>query len=116
MGSSTLVLRSTAMTMVRCSTPSRRAGDDGQDLPLVGHRLADGEGAVGPELDRLAGQRHLGVGLGPAVEDHFGIDVEIEVAMAIENALGSAAELRRRVRPAMGRRRRSSNNSCRSPL
>ena len=42
------------------------AGDDGEDLSLVGHRLADGEGAVGTELDGLAANGDLGVGFGAA--------------------------------------------------
>src|SRR3954462_14584601 len=60
------------------------AGDDGEYLTLVGHGLADGEGAVGTKLDGLAAEGDFGVGLGAAVEDHLGIDVKVEVAMAIE--------------------------------
>src|SRR5262245_20979219 len=68
-------------------------GDHGEDLTFVRHRLSDGEGAVGSELDRLAAECDLCIGLGAAVEDHLGIDMEFEVAMAIKNALGAASEL-----------------------
>src|SRR5262245_47955536 len=73
----------------------RSTGDDRQDLPLIGHGLADGERTVGAQLDRLATECNLRVGLGAAVENHLGIDVKLQLSMPIEDALSPAAELRR---------------------
>ncbi len=51
---------------------------DRDHLPLVGHFDPHAEGAVGAELHRLPLQRDVRSRLRRPVDDHFGIDVELE--------------------------------------
>ena len=101
-GSSCLVLRSTARTMVRSSMPSGDGGDGGDDLPAVRQAEAHGEGAVGPQLDRLALQGDAGVGFRGAVDDQFGVQLEPELPRlaARHQAAGAEAGHGRRVQRA----------------
>ena len=89
-------------------------GDGGDDLPGVGQAEADGEGAVGPELDGLALERDLGVGLGRAVDDQLGVDLEVEAAArarAGRRCRGSGARGRASAGGAAPRRARGGRSS-----
>ena len=110
-GSSSLVLRSTASTMVRSSLPSAAGGHRRDDLARVRQAEADGERTVASQVDRLALQGHACVGLGRSIDDQLGVDLEVEVP--------SQRDQRRRcqvlqVALLIGRRSRSSNRSRRS--
>ena len=87
---------------MRSSMPSARGGDGGDDLPAVGQAEAHREGAVGPQLDRLALQRDAGVRLGGAVDDQLGVELEPELALLAgqEGAGAEAGDGRRTHRPA----------------
>jgi len=55
-------------------------GDGGDDLSRIREGEPDGEGAVGTKLNVLALKGDLGVGFGRAVDDQFGVDLEVETA------------------------------------
>ena len=77
-GSMTFVFRSTASTMVRCSAPSRLLATIGRHVASIGQVEADGKRAVAANFHRLAAKGHVGVRLGHAVNDQFGIHLELE--------------------------------------
>src|SRR5690348_4182526 len=58
-----------------------RGGHRGDDLTAVGQLEAHREGAIAAERDRLALEGDAGVGLGRAVDDQFGVDLEDERAV-----------------------------------
>ena len=100
-GSSSLVFRSTARTIVRSSTPSGLAATAGMICRESGRLKRTVKRAVGPELDRLALQGDLGVRLGRAVDDQLGVDLEVEVAAERRQGPGAQALEREAVhRPA----------------
>src|ERR1051326_3755403 len=56
-------------------------GNGGDDLPAVGQAEAQGEGAVGPELDRHALERDMGIRFCRAIDNEFGIKLEPELTL-----------------------------------
>ena len=79
-GSSSLVLRSTARTIVRSSMPSALAATAGMIWRESGRLKRTVNVPSVRRVDRLALQGHLGVRLGRAVDDQLGVDLEVEVA------------------------------------
>ncbi len=56
-----------------------RGGDGGDDLPALRQSEAQGKGAVGAQVDRLALDGDPGVGVGGSKDDQFGVELEPEL-------------------------------------
>ena len=94
-GSITFVLRSTAKTIVRCSTPSQVLATSGNTCRRSGRLKRTAKRSVRPEVDRLAAKGDAGVGMRDAVNDQLGLDVEVQFAAAGGEAVGPASEAAR---------------------
>jgi len=82
-GSSSLVLRSTASTMVRSSPPSALAATAGmiwRESGKLKRTVNEPSFLNVSQVDGLALQGHPGVGLGRPINDQLGVDLEVKVA------------------------------------
>ena len=90
-GSITFVLRSSAKHDRPLLGAVGGRGDDRNHLPMIGQAHPQREAAVGTQFDRLAADRDVRVGLGHAVQDHLGVDFQLEQPAAGEEGLGPFA-------------------------
>ena len=74
----TFVFRSTAKTIVRCSAPSRLLATIGRTWRRSGRLKRTANVPSLRSLHRLAAERDVGVRMGHAVNDQFGVHLELE--------------------------------------
>lgn len=68
------------------------AGNDRQNLPSIGHAEPHREGAIGTQSHRFASKSHIGVWLSRPVDDHLGIDFELEIPLLVQQTICTYTE------------------------